>query len=667
MATYGEIADAILAQVGYNTTHNLQIIDEDTHLRIDTKTREISNQAGKSTLVQYDHNSERITFDLPRYIETHDVLECNIYIQYNNGTNKGIYEINDLKRGNNDTVTFSWLVSRHVTQFIGSIKFVVTLRCYDVDGNLIYNWSTKVNDSLKVIEGMDNAAESVDITIPTTVTVASTKNYSKYFKGKTMAFIGDSRTWYDNNTYSYNSKAQWSGVKCIGYQQTVKKILELSDYSTYAQSGYNSYSISQSFIINNSELTPDNFDFVFLAGGVNDFVVGNAGLGTLGNRASGYKQTIYGAWETTVETLMSRGFEADQIIMLIPVIAWQRGDYYPLQYAHAKKDVANKYKLPCIDLYHCPEFQLYRGYYFQDDSNNDSQWYLHLNNYGNLLAGQKIADYLLYHYKDDLSYVLKQNYVIDESEMTGGTSSGSSSSSGGVVAYSGVRWLHYMNTSSTGLFEMTDDANYSTTDVVGNDYVVNGTFASSPTYREYINKKTDYNPVFFVFDSSDNSLKIYATDQTSKLTSTQRQYDAGAEKGYSEWFAGTLFRKITSVTVVDNVKPTYALAWFSGMAKVTTFTGLDKIDMSECMNTYMMFNECSSITELDLKTWNCKKLMSCAGMFRGCTNLEHIYVGKNFSLANMGGADSNKTYYDNVFSGSTKLPNYETALADVIE
>ena len=37
--------------------------------------------------------------------------------------------------------------------------------------------------------------------------------------GKTIAFFGDSRTWYDGQNYISTTKSEWRGKKCRGYQQ----------------------------------------------------------------------------------------------------------------------------------------------------------------------------------------------------------------------------------------------------------------------------------------------------------------------------------------------------------------------------------------------------------------------------------------------------------------
>lgn len=59
-------------------THN--IYDSDMHYVIDPLTRQINNDDAdqKVVLVQGDHKSERLTFEIPRYIEGHDMSLCDV-------------------------------------------------------------------------------------------------------------------------------------------------------------------------------------------------------------------------------------------------------------------------------------------------------------------------------------------------------------------------------------------------------------------------------------------------------------------------------------------------------------------------------------------------------------------------------------------------------------
>ena len=149
-------------------SHIHNIIDDDRHFVIDPITRQITNTSSKLVISQYDHDSERFSFEIPRYIEEHDMAECDrIEVHFTNITrtkkeqNDDTYIVEDI-RSDRNAVFFSWLVSRNATQLVGSLKFSVTFLCFDDDGNEVYNWGTDIFDSIQVIARLDNTASVVE-------------------------------------------------------------------------------------------------------------------------------------------------------------------------------------------------------------------------------------------------------------------------------------------------------------------------------------------------------------------------------------------------------------------------------------------------------------------------------------------------------------------------
>lgn len=148
--------------------HKHPVYDTDLHLIIDPVTRSVNNNSGKTVLMQNDHNSERFTFELPRYIDEHDMTLCNIvevhYININ-GTNKseqssGIYSVDDLSisRDDENVVTGTWLVSRNGTVYPGSLNAIFRFACVDEDTHEItYQWFSDIYTGLKISKGIYNA------------------------------------------------------------------------------------------------------------------------------------------------------------------------------------------------------------------------------------------------------------------------------------------------------------------------------------------------------------------------------------------------------------------------------------------------------------------------------------------------------------------------------
>ena len=59
-------------------SHIHNVTDSDNKFIVDGVNRSIKNASTSKTMVmQFDHNSEVFTFEVPRYIEGHDMMLCN--------------------------------------------------------------------------------------------------------------------------------------------------------------------------------------------------------------------------------------------------------------------------------------------------------------------------------------------------------------------------------------------------------------------------------------------------------------------------------------------------------------------------------------------------------------------------------------------------------------
>lgn len=146
--------------------HLHPVYDTDPHFSIDSTTRGITYESKeKLVIVQGDHNSQRYTFELPRYIDGHDMMLCDlVQVHYINiesggrGRGTGVYKVTDMQLATDDqnTVVLSWLVSQNATKYVGSLNFVLRFAC--TSGSKIdYAWSTTVYSAVAIITSIDNA------------------------------------------------------------------------------------------------------------------------------------------------------------------------------------------------------------------------------------------------------------------------------------------------------------------------------------------------------------------------------------------------------------------------------------------------------------------------------------------------------------------------------
>lgn len=146
--------------------HEHVIFDSDARFVIDANTRTIKKESSdKTAVMQYDHNSERYTFELPRIIEGHDMSLCNLVeVHYlnieaqNKKEHSGLYVVTDLavSKDDADKVTCSWLISHNATHHYGKLNFLVRFCCVK-DGIVTYAWNTAVYSETDVAKGIDAA------------------------------------------------------------------------------------------------------------------------------------------------------------------------------------------------------------------------------------------------------------------------------------------------------------------------------------------------------------------------------------------------------------------------------------------------------------------------------------------------------------------------------
>lgn len=149
--------------------HKHSVYDSDAHFIIDPITRVAKKDPNhKAMVIQHDHNSERFTFEVPRYIEGHDMSTCNKvevhYLNYEPKTKqeiKGVYTADDLQISPDDdsVVICSWLISSNATQLVGTLSFVVRFCC--VDGTTsTYAWNTALA-TVNVSTGIDGSDAAI--------------------------------------------------------------------------------------------------------------------------------------------------------------------------------------------------------------------------------------------------------------------------------------------------------------------------------------------------------------------------------------------------------------------------------------------------------------------------------------------------------------------------
>jgi hypothetical protein len=169
-------AEALLQSMTEDVhTHEHTVIDHDSYFVIDPDSRVIENASQtENTVMQYDHNSEKFTFELPRHIEGHDMTLCNrVRVHFNNieldefgipvAENADVAELYDLAvcPDDSDKVRCSWSIARQATQLAGTLSFLVQFECINDAGISVYEWHTDIYTDAVVKKGRNNAEQAV--------------------------------------------------------------------------------------------------------------------------------------------------------------------------------------------------------------------------------------------------------------------------------------------------------------------------------------------------------------------------------------------------------------------------------------------------------------------------------------------------------------------------
>lgn len=164
-------AEDLLNSLGETLTeHTHEVPDSDTHFLINPNTRQIENtNYQKTVLMRGDHNSERFTFEIPRYVDGHDMSLCNRVIVHFDNVGEKSYDVysdvvymNDLRINPDkpDTVISSWLIRREATQIVGLLSFSLQYQCVEND-EITYEWNTDVFDKIEIRESKNNGEAAV--------------------------------------------------------------------------------------------------------------------------------------------------------------------------------------------------------------------------------------------------------------------------------------------------------------------------------------------------------------------------------------------------------------------------------------------------------------------------------------------------------------------------
>lgn len=165
----GEAEVLLRSLTGDVAQHEHPVVDAGPYFVIDPYTREITCSTRKHYIMQYDHNSEIYTFELPRYIDGHDMMFCNrVKVHYNNIAeenhieNTDVVDATPLQLNDDETaVVCSWSIDRNATQLVGILSFGLQYQCVTGTGEVVYEWHTDIYSNVNVKASQNNSERAI--------------------------------------------------------------------------------------------------------------------------------------------------------------------------------------------------------------------------------------------------------------------------------------------------------------------------------------------------------------------------------------------------------------------------------------------------------------------------------------------------------------------------
>ena len=134
---------------------------------------------------------------------------------------------------------------------------------------------------------------------------------------------------------------------------------------------------------------------------------------------------------------------------------------------------------------------------------------------------------------------------------------------------------------------------------------------------------------------------------------------------YSEepaWYTDSTCRSVTRVVFNSsfaNARPETTNSWFADMVNLQMITGMKNyLNTSEVIDMNLMFENCSSLTSIDVSGFNTGNTQYMGGMFWGCNSLTSINLS-NFNTSNVLSLSLMFTDCENLTS--LDLSNFNTA------
>ena len=161
------------------------------------------------------------------------------------------------------------------------------------------------------------------------------------------------------------------------------------------------------------------------------------------------------------------------------------------------------------------------------------------------------------------------------------------------------------------------------------------------TDKEYANCTTgyftniadkDYFMHHAVYNSGAKSL-TFKYGNKNRVADGITTYELNTGNTEPGWKEKTDIKVVTFEESFKDARPKSCHAWLKGLSSLSAINNIEYLNTEECTDMAEMFSGCSTITKLDLRTFDTRKVTDMSAMFSGCGSLTKIDVTGLFDVA----------------------------------
>lgn len=142
--------------------------------------------------------------------------------------------------------------------------------------------------------------------------------------------------------------------------------------------------------------------------------------------------------------------------------------------------------------------------------------------------------------------------------------------------------------------------------------------------------------------NSDGTARTYTPEgsgEVLKIDDFWSNQAAIPSEGKPTWSSSVLSKGVVTTVVFESsfasMRPTSLHSWFMGFNDLNTIRGSENLNTSEVTTMFGMFQNCSSLTSLDLSFFDTQNVADTRQMFWGCSNLSSIYIGPGWDMSSV--------------------------------